>query len=84
MKIISQGGTAEQTINKSKFLAWVANCQTEQEVGAFLRAIATQHQNASHLAYAFRIKTIDGIDKSTMTEKDKKRFYKFIKEVINE
>ncbi len=61
MKIIAQGGTAEQTINKSKFLAWVANCQTEQEVGAFLRAIATQHQNASHLAYAFRIKTFDGI-----------------------
>lgn len=30
-------------------------------MGAFLRAIATQHQAASHLAYAFRIKTSDGI-----------------------
>ena len=61
MQIIQHGGTAEQTINKSKFLVWVAHCQSEQEVGAFLRAIASQHQNASHLAYAFRIKTPDAI-----------------------
>jgi uncharacterized YigZ family protein len=61
MLIIEQGGTAEQTVNKSKFFAWAAHCQTEQEVGSFLRAIATQHQNASHLAYAFRIKTSSGI-----------------------
>ena len=43
MQIIQHGGTAEQTINKSKFLAWAAHCQSEQEVGAFLRAIASQH-----------------------------------------
>jgi uncharacterized YigZ family protein len=61
MQIIEQGGIAEQTINKSKFLAWSAYCQSEREVGAFLRAIAGQHQNASHLAYAFRLKTPDGI-----------------------
>lgn len=61
MQRIEQGGTAEQTINKSKFLAWTAYCQQEQEVGAFLRAIAAQHQHASHLAYAFRLKTADGI-----------------------
>jgi uncharacterized YigZ family protein len=61
MQIIQHGGTAEQIINKSKFLAWAAYCQSEQEVGAFLRAIASQHQNASHLAYAFRIQTPDGV-----------------------
>ncbi|MEO1957143.1 MAG: YigZ family protein [Methylophilaceae bacterium] len=61
MQIIQHGGTAEQVINKSKFLAWAAYCHSEQEVGAFLRAIASQHQNASHLAYAFRIKTPDGV-----------------------
>ncbi len=61
MQIIEQGGVAEQTLNKSKFLAWTAYCESEREVGAFLRAIAAQHQNASHLAYAFRIKTPDGI-----------------------
>jgi uncharacterized YigZ family protein len=61
MQMIEQGGFAEQTINKSKFLAWTAPCKSEQEIGAFLRAIASQHQHASHLAYAFRIKTADGI-----------------------
>jgi uncharacterized YigZ family protein len=58
---IEKLGVAEQTINKSKFLAWAAACKTEAEVGSFLRAIAAQHQNAHHLAYAFRIKTADGI-----------------------
>lgn len=30
-------------------------------MGAFLRAIAAQHASAHHLAYAFRIKTAEGI-----------------------
>lgn len=61
MNIIDQAGTAEQTVNKSKFLAWVGCCHTEKEVSAFLSAIASRHQNASHLAYAFRLKTSAGI-----------------------
>jgi uncharacterized YigZ family protein len=58
---LEKSGVAEQTINKSHFLAWAAHCQSELEVGSFLRAIAAQHQSASHLAYAFRVKTDDGI-----------------------
>lgn len=61
MFTIEKSGAAEQTINKSRFFAWAAQCETEQQVGEFLRAIAAQHQSASHLAYAFRIKTTDGI-----------------------
>ena len=61
MVVIEQTGAAEQVINKSKFLAWAASCQTEKDVAAFLNAIAVKHQNASHLAYAFRIKTPSGI-----------------------
>ena len=61
MLTIDKAGTAEQTINKSRFIAWAAACQSEQAVGAFLRAIAAQHQSAHHLAYAFRIKTAEGI-----------------------
>ena len=61
MLTIEKTGAAEQTINKSRFYAWAAQCESEQQVGGFLRAIATQHQSASHLAYAFRIKTPDGI-----------------------
>lgn len=36
-------------------------CTTEHEVGAALRAFAAQHQHAHHLAYAFRIKTEQGL-----------------------
>ena len=61
MFTLQKAGSAEQTINKSRFIAWAAACQSEQEVGSFLRAIAAQHQSAHHLAYAFRIKTIEGI-----------------------
>lgn len=56
MQILEKAGFSEQTITKSKFLAWVASCNSEQEVQAFLRSIAVQHPTASHLAYAFRIK----------------------------
>ncbi len=61
MNTIEKAGAAEQTIHKSKFLAWAAACKTEVEVGSFLRAIAAQHPTAHHLAYAFRIKTAEGI-----------------------
>ena len=61
MNIIDQTGVAEQTVNKSKFLAWASNCQTEKEVSAFLSTIASLHHSASHLAYAFRLKTPAGI-----------------------
>lgn len=61
MLVIESVGVAEQTVNKSKFLAWASKCESEQAVAAFLRAIAIQHQNASHLAYAFRINTPEGV-----------------------
>lgn len=61
MITVIQPGFAEQTINKSHFLAWVAACEDERAVGAMLRAIASKHATASHLAYAFRVKTLDGI-----------------------
>lgn len=61
MFTIEETGCAEQTINKSRFYAWAAHCETEQQVGHFLQKISSQHQTASHLAYAFRIKTLDGI-----------------------
>ena len=61
MRTIETAGFAEQTITKSKFLAWAACCKSEQEVGSFLRAIASKHGTASHLAYAFRIKTDESI-----------------------
>lgn len=61
MLTIEKTGSAEQTINKSRFYASAGHCETEREVGQFLRQLALQHQGAHHLAYAFRIKTADGI-----------------------
>ena len=61
MQTIEKAGAAEQNINKSRFYAHAAQCETERHVGAFLRAIAAQHASAHHLAYAFRIKTPEGI-----------------------
>ena len=61
MNTIEKAGAAEQTINKSRFYAYAAQCETEQQVGAFLRAIAAKHASAHHLAYAFRIRTLEGV-----------------------
>lgn len=61
MQTIKTPGDAEQVIQKSKFLAWITHCQSEREAAAFLRAIAAQHQNASHLAFAFRIQSLEGL-----------------------
>ena len=61
LQTVEKAGAAQQIITKSKFLAWAVACKTEAEVGSFLRVIAAQHASAHHLAYAFRIKTCDGI-----------------------
>lgn len=61
MITILQAGFAEQTINKSRFIAAALPCADEREIGAALRAFAAQHPTAHHLAYGFRIKTAEGI-----------------------
>lgn len=61
MQILLKNGFAEQTINKSRFIALAVSTSSEREIGAALRAFASQHTSAHHLAYAFRIKTEQGI-----------------------
>lgn len=56
MLVITQAGLAEQTITKSRFIALATACNDERAVGTALRQFASQHQNAHHLAYAFRLK----------------------------
>jgi uncharacterized YigZ family protein len=58
---INTTGVAEQTINKSRFIAYAQSVLSEREIAAFFRAIASQNPTAHHLAYAYRIKTADGI-----------------------
>ena len=61
MLVLTQAGFAEQTINKSRFIAMALTCADEREVGQALRAFAAQHQSAHHLAYGFKLKTEQGI-----------------------
>ena len=58
---ILSSGFAEQTIQKSRFIARAAYADSEQSVAAMLRQLASDYPNASHLAYAYRIQTPDGI-----------------------
>ena len=60
MQRILNSGQAEQTINKSRFIAVAEYCDSEQAVTMCLRKLSSAHQSASHLAYAFRIKTPQG------------------------
>jgi uncharacterized YigZ family protein len=59
--VLTHAGFAEQTINKSRFIAMALACADEREVGQALRAFASKHQTAHHLAYGFRLKTEQGI-----------------------
>lgn len=61
MQTFRQLGQADQTINKSRFFARANRCENERELALFLRQFASEHQTAGHLAYAFRMKTADGI-----------------------
>ena len=58
---ILSSGFAEQTIQKSRFIARAAYADSEHAVGLILRQLASDYPNASHLAYAYRIRTPDGI-----------------------
>lgn len=61
MLTFSQPGQADQTINKSRFIARARRCENERELALFLRQFASEHASAGHLAYAFRMKTPEGI-----------------------
>jgi len=51
----------EETIKKSRFLGIGIPCQSENEGLQQLEKIHQQHPNASHIVFAYRIKTAAGI-----------------------
>jgi uncharacterized YigZ family protein len=61
LQSIAKPGQAEQTINKSRFVAMAEYCATEHEVAAFLSHMAGEHPHAHHLAFAYQLKTENGI-----------------------
>jgi uncharacterized YigZ family protein len=61
MLTISKSGLAEQTINKSRFIALAFHCESEREIAQALRRLVTEHPQAHHLAFAYQLKTSGGI-----------------------
>lgn len=60
MQRIIQAGQADQTINKSRFVAVAEYCADERAVMSLLRRLAGEHAHAHHLAFAFRLKNPEG------------------------
>jgi len=60
MQRIAEPGLAEQTVNKSRFVAAAEYCQDERAVALMLRRLASEHAHAHHLAFAYRVKNPDG------------------------
>jgi uncharacterized YigZ family protein len=57
---ITKTGLADQTINKSRFVAVAEHCTTEREVMTLLRRLATEHAHANHLVFAYKIQNPQG------------------------
>jgi len=53
--------TLEILIKKSRFIGIIIPCGNEQDVGLHLKHAHVEHPNASHIVYAYRIKTANGI-----------------------
>jgi uncharacterized YigZ family protein len=51
----------EDNIKKSRFIGIIVPCASEIEVLHNLKQLHSEHPNASHIAYAYRIKTDHGL-----------------------
>jgi len=58
--IITTSAEADYEIKKSHFIGAIMPCNTEREALQHLRRLATEHANANHLAFAWRIRQDDG------------------------
>ena len=61
MHCVKSEQTIEDTIKKSRFIGFVAPCENEVTVANHLQQLHQQYANASHIAFAYRIKTEKGI-----------------------
>jgi len=54
--------TQEQTIQKSRFIGYTFIGETKQDILRTLQSIAKEHPHASHLAFAYQLKTEHGFE----------------------
>jgi uncharacterized YigZ family protein len=57
---IAKTGVADQTINKSRFIAVAEHCANEGEVLTLLQRLSAEHAHAHHLVYAYNIQNAEG------------------------
>jgi len=60
MHCVKRQYTAEESIKKSRFIGVLMPCLNESGIVQSLRQLQTAHPNASHIAFAYRIKTNNG------------------------
>jgi len=61
MNCVKSRHSIEDIIKKSRFIGVVIPCTDESDVWLNLKQLHSEHPNASHIAYAYRIKTENGI-----------------------
>lgn len=61
MKIVVAAGEVEEIIKKSRFIGIIAPCQTEREALLLLQGLHQRHPNASHIVFAYRIQSAEGL-----------------------
>ena len=61
MFYINQAVIIEELIKKSRFIGIMLPCSHEDEVLVLLKQLHEQYYDATHLAYAYRLKTDNGI-----------------------
>lgn len=58
---VRTSSTAEEIVKKSRFIGYLIPCSSVRDVQTALNRIGAEHPGATHIAFAFRIKTDAGI-----------------------
>ncbi|MEI8209109.1 MAG: YigZ family protein [Methylococcales bacterium] len=61
MLYVTESYTFEDSIKKSRFISVIFPCTSDQLVLHQLKTLHAEHPHASHIAFAYRIKTHEGI-----------------------
>jgi len=61
VRIVVKTGEVEETIKKSRFIGIISPCQSEPEALLLLKDLHLRYPDASHIVYAYRIQTPDGL-----------------------
>lgn len=61
MKIVVRVSEYQEIIKKSRFIGIIAPCQSEADALQLLNQLHLKHPNASHIVYAYRIQSVEGL-----------------------